>query len=335
MSKIYLSDFLSDYLTRYLPLQKGVSPNTIKSYRDAFIVFLRYCRDELKIKPEKLTIEQLSRKNIEDYLLWLEKDQGCAVSTRNHRLTVIHALMRYIAIEEPQYMAKCQEILVINFKKQAKKEVEYLTIDEMKIIFNQPDINKKNGQRDLAMLSLLYDSGARVQELVDLKLKDIRFIKPATLTLTGKGNKTRIVPLMPDTGALIEKYINNYKITSPEQYLFVNKMKQKLTRSGVEYIISKYVTQAQDKHPEITISKVTPHIFRHSKAMHLVQANVNLIYIRDFLGHESVKTTEIYAKADSAAKREALEKASEKIIPESRYKDKKKEELIDWLKEMI
>lgn len=335
MSKKYLSDYLSDYLTRYLPLQIGARPNTIKSYRDAFIVFLRYCRDELKIKPEKLTVEQLSRKSIEGYLMWLEEDKGCAISTRNHRLTVIHALMWYIAVEDPQYMANCQEILGIDFKKHIKKEVEYLTIDELKIIFEQPDSKKKNGQRDLAMLSLLYDSGARVQELVDLRLKDIRFIKPATVILTGKGNKARIVPLMPDTGALIEKYISNYGITSPEQYLFVNKIKQKLTRSGVEYVISKYVTQAQSSHPEISISNVTPHIFRHSKAMHLVQANVNLIYIRDFLGHESVKTTEIYAKADSAAKREALEKASEKIIPESRYKDKKREELIDWLKELI
>lgn len=335
MSKKYLSDYLTDYLTRYLPLQIGASPNTIRSYRDAFIVFLRYCRDELKIKPEKLTMDQISRKMVEVYLLWLEENKGCAVSTRNHRLTVIHALMRYIAVEDPRYMSKCQEILGIDFKKCAKREVEYLTVDELKIIFEQPDSKRKNGQRDLTMLSLLYDSGARVQELVDLKLKDIRFTKPATVTLTGKGNKARIVPLMPDTGALIEKYTSNYGITVPDQYLFVNKMKQKLTRSGVEYVISKYVAKAQVSHPEIAILNVTPHIFRHSKAMHLVQANVNLIYIRDFLGHESVKTTEIYAKADSAAKREALEKASEKIILESRYKDKKREELLDWLKEMI
>lgn len=335
MSKKYLSDYVSVYLTRYLPLQKGVSTNTIKSYRDAFVVFLRYCYDELRIKPEKLTVEHLSRKSIENYLLWLEEEKGCAISTRNHRLTVIHALMRYIAIEDPQYMSKCQEILGIDFKKCIKKEVEYLTVEELKIILEQPNNKNKNGQRDLALLSLLYDSGARVQELVDLKLKDIRFIKPATVTLTGKGDKARIVPLMPDTGALIEKYINNHNIVSPEQYLFVNKMRQKLTRSGVEYVISKYVTQARDRHPEIAISNVTPHVFRHSKAMHLVQANVNLIYIRDFLGHESVKTTEIYAKADSAAKREAIEKASEKIIPESRYKDKKREDLIDWLKKMI
>lgn len=334
MSKKYLSDYLTDYLTRYLPLQIGASPNTIRSYRDAFIVFLRYCRDELKIKPEKLTMDQISRKMVEVYLLWLEENKGCAVSTRNHRLTVIHALMRYIAVEDPRYMSKCQEILGIDFKKCAKREVEYLTVDELKIIFEQPDSKRKNGQRDLTMLSLLYDSGARVQELVDLKLKDIRFTKPATVTLTGKGNKARM-PLMPDTGALIEKYTSNYGITVPDQYLFVNKMKQKLTRSGVEYVISKYVAKAQVSHPEIAILNVTPHIFRHSKAMHLVQANVNLIYIRDFLGHESVKTTEIYAKADSAAKREALEKASEKIIPESRYKDKKREELLDWLKEMI
>lgn len=107
MSKKYLSDYLTDYLTEYLPLQIGASPNTIKSYRDAFIVFLRYCRDELKIKPEKLTMEQISRKTIEGYLQWLEKNKGCAVSTRNHRLTVIHALARYIAVENPQYMSKC------------------------------------------------------------------------------------------------------------------------------------------------------------------------------------------------------------------------------------
>lgn len=185
MSKKYLSDYLTDYLTRYLPLQIGASPNTIRSYRDAFIVFLRYCRDELKIKPEKLTMDQISRKMVEVYLLWLEENKGCAVSTRNHRLTVIHALMRYIAVEAPQYMSKCQEILGIDFKKCAKKEVEYLTVDELKIIFEQPDSKRKNGQRDLTMLSLLYDSGARVQELVDLKLKDIRFTKPATV-VSGK-----------------------------------------------------------------------------------------------------------------------------------------------------
>ena len=263
MSKKYLSDYLTDYLTRYLPLQIGASPNTIRSYRDAFIVFLRYCRDELKIKPEKLTMDQISRKMVEVYLLWLEENKGCAVSTRNHRLTVIHALMRYIAVEDPRYMSKCQEILGIDFKKCAKKEVEYLTVDELEIIFEQPDSKRKNGQRDLTMLSLLYDSGARVQELVDLKLKDIRFTKPAIVTLTGKGNKARIVPLMPDTGALIEKYTSNYGITVPDQYLFVNKMKQKLTRSGVEYVISKYVAKAQASHPEIAILNVTPHIFRH------------------------------------------------------------------------
>lgn len=263
MSKKYLSDYLTDYLTRYLPLQIGASPNTIRSYRDAFIVFLRYCRDELKIKPEKLTMDQISRKMVEVYLLWLEENKGCAVSTRNHRLTVIHALMRYIAVEDPRYMSKCQEILGIDFKKCAKREVEYLTVDELKIIFEQPDSKRKNGQRDLTMLSLLYDSGARVQELVDLKLKDIRFTKPATVTLTGKGNKARIVPLMPDTGALIEKYTSNYGITVPDQYLFVNKMKQKLTRSGVEYVISKYVAKTQVSHPEIAILNVTPHIFRH------------------------------------------------------------------------
>lgn len=335
MARPDFAEYLSDYLVKYLPLQMGASTNTIKSYRDSFTVFLRYCRDELHLAPEKLTLQKLDRKMIEGYLLWLEESKGCSASTRNHRLAVLHAFLRYVSVENPEHLSRCNELLEIEPKHAPKKAVEYLSIDELQAIFSQPDTDSPGGQRDLAMLSLLYDSGARVQELIDTKFRDIRFNSPATVKLCGKGNKSRIVPLMPDTAKILTEYINFAGISDPERYLFLNSRGQKFTRSGVEFVIMKYVIMAKKEKPNLPLGKVTPHVFRHSKAMHLVQANVNLIYIRDLLGHESVKTTEIYAKADSAAKRQALEQAGKNIVPETKYTASKQEELLDWLKNLI
>ena len=182
---------------------------------------------------------------------------------------------------------------------------------------------------------MLYDTGARVQELIDLKLRDIRYNKPATVKLCGKGNKSRIVPLMPDTAIIISEYIRAFSLSDSEQYLFFNRKNEKLSRSGIEFIISKYVGMVNSGENPLLVNKVTPHVFRHSKAMHLVQANVNIIYIRDLLGHVSVQTTEIYAKADSASKRKALEQASKNIVPQTKYNRSKENELLDWLKNLI
>lgn len=335
MSKPDFTEYLSDYLSKYLPLQQGASINTIKSYRDSFTVFLRYCRDELRISPEKLTMEQIDRKMVERYLAWLEGSKGCATSTRNQRLAVLHAFFRYVSIENPEHLSRCKELLEIDPKHAPAKAVEYFSISELQTILSQPDTRNPGGQRDLAMLSLLYDSGARVQELIDIKFRDIRFNSPATVKLCGKGNKSRIVPLMPDTARILTEYISAAGISDTGRYLFLNNRGQKLTRSGVGFVIKKYVGMAKNQNPELQLGKVTPHVFRHSKAMHLVQANVNLIYIRDLLGHESVKTTEIYARADSAAKRQALEQASKNIVPETKYTATKQEELLDWLKNLV
>ena len=140
MKKPNFAEHLASYLSKYLPLQKGVSVNTIKSYRDSFTIFLRYCRDVLRIKPEKLTMQMLSRRLIEDYLLWLEKERNCGISTRNHRLTTIHAFLRFVAVENPEHMDICNQILSIDLKRAPKKSIEYLPIDELKLIFAQPDI---------------------------------------------------------------------------------------------------------------------------------------------------------------------------------------------------
>lgn len=168
------------------------------------------------------------------------------------------------------------------------------------------------------MLSLLYDTGARVQEIADLIVSDVRLEIPATVTLTGKGNKTRIVPLMTPTAKLIQQYISEMRLSDAahRQYpLFTNRSGEKLTRAGITYVLKKYADQARIPHPEWIPSMISPHCLRHSNAMHLLQSGVNLVYIRDLLGHVSITTTEVYARADSEMKRKALEGAYANVTP--------------------
>jgi len=328
-------EILSEYLTKYLPLRQGASVNTIKSYRDGFKIFLRYCRDTTGIRTENFRMKHFTRKLVNDYLLWLEESEGCGISTANHRLSTIQAFMKFIAVEYPEFLDVCTVILTIKAKSAPERAMDYLHIDELKVIFAQPSAKAKDGLRDIAILALLYDSGARVQELIDICAGDIRVLKPATVTLTGKGDKTRIVPIVEDTARILKNYLSSQDPKTPQEPLFTNLGGHKLSRSGIEYIISKYVDMAVADVKALAHRKITPHTFRHSKAMHLVQAGVNIIYIRDILGHVSVQTTERYAKADSKAKREALEAASRNILPKSKYRKSQKQDLIDWLEHIV
>ena len=196
-------------------------------------------------------------------------------------------------------------------------------------ISEQPDIKTKYGRRDLAILSLMYDTGARVQEIADIKIVHIRFSAPATIRITGKGDKTRVVPLLSRTEDILKQYIKDFKIDAGgnDAYLFQNRSGQQLSRFGISYILTKYADMARKVHPELIPEKLSPHCIRHSKAMHLLQANVNLVYIRDLLGHSSVTTTEIYARADTTLKREALEKANP-AMPQWNSDDG----LMEWLR---
>ena len=212
-----------------------------------------------------------------------------------------------------ELLLECQKVLNIPFKKNRTKPLDYLTVDALKILFDQPDTESKKERRDLVLIITLYDTGARVQELIDMKVKDVRTASPAVISLTGKGNKKRYVPIMGKTLLQLKNYIeeNNLNLNGmQDQPLFFNSKRHKFTRPGITYILQKYFTVAKEKHSDICFpNNLTPHMLRHSKAMHLLDAGVNLIYIRDFLGHVNVATTEIYAKANSGLKRKALESA--------------------------
>lgn len=309
-----MNDFayhLSRYFTTYLAGQRNLSANTIAAYRDTFSKFLRFF-EEQGIAPEKLSFLHISREKVEDFLTWLETSQGCGIATRNHRLAGIKSFFRYVQIVCPDHLLLCGQIINnIHSKKGPKPVIQYLDKCGIALLLAQPDLSSFSGRRDLAILALLYDAGARVQELCDLTPQNLRLEAPPTATLTGKGEKSRFVPLSSQSVQILRKYMKERKIDLPEHMqhpLFTNRQGGKLTRSGVSWILGKYVRQANSAVQNALPSSLTPHCMRHSKAMHLLESGSNLIYIRDFLGHEEVETTQIYAKANPEVKRAALEK---------------------------
>lgn len=324
---------LSHYLALYLPGQRNVSANTIKSYRDTFKLFLLFCKQGGKIPIERLCLKHINKTLVLGFLTWLENERHNCVSTRNQRLACLHGFYRYMQIEDPIGLRSYQQILSIPMKKTPRPTVPHLTPDALTLILAQPDLSKASGRRDLTMLSVLYDTGARVQELVDLKVENVRLDPPPILTLTGKGRKQRQVPIMSNTEALLKQYMDEAFSTqhSRQDYpLFFNRQRRKMTRAGVSFILDKYVSQARAK-SSIIPNKVTPHVMRHTKAIFLLQAGVSLIYIRDLLGHVDIATTEIYARADTEMKRKALEKAYPELEVTNLPHWQKDETLLSWL----
>ncbi len=301
----YMSKFFQSYLTGV----RNMSENTVYSYRDTFTKLLVYYRDICCIQIEKMCFVKMTRESVEDFLAYLESKQKCSISTRNQRLAAIKSFCRYLQVERPDLLLQCQAILSIKNKKHSKPVISYLTLSEIKLLLEQPDTTTHKGRRDLTLLSLMYDSAARVQEICDLKVSDVRLKSPAVIRLFGKGRKVREVPLDTPCADILQRYMeeNGLNSTVSDMPLFFNSQMQKLSRSGISYILAKYIDMVNSD--SVTIpKKITPHCLRHSKAMHMVEAGINLIYIRDLLGHESIETTQIYAKANPEARRIALKK---------------------------
>ena len=232
---------------------------------------------------------------LSNFLEWLETERNASISTRNQRLAALKTFAKYASYNSVENMDLFQGILELKVKKSTSKTVDYLSTDAVALLLQQPDTNSRSGIRDLAMLSLLYETGARVQELIDIKVGDISATTPTTLKLIGKGRKVRIIPISIKVASIVRKYLSVWSHNNTEDFLFTNRCHSPLTRSGVTYILKKYAEKARKINPElIGNTNIHPHVLRHSKAMHLLESGVNLIYIRDFLGHSSVTTTEIY-----------------------------------------
>ncbi len=337
-TKTDFAKYLSKYLSSYLPYERNVSPNTIAAYRDSFVLFINYMKSVKHIKVEKLTLDAINKENVISFLNWLIDQKGCNISTRNYRLAAIHSFISYLQYEKVEKLNEWQSILSIKAMKKESNAPNYLTVDGIKLLLAQPDIEDYCGLRHLAILALMYDTGCRVQELIDLTVDSLRIqTEPYTIRIYGKGRKTRIVPVVRNQIVILRKYMDRYRLNGNNFHsypLFFNKSGKKLTRTGVAYILKKYADMARQITPSLIPEKISCHSLRHSKAMHLLQAGVNLIWIRDLLGHTTIQTTEVYAKADSLQKREALERAYMDMLPD-KNKDpewQKNQTLLEWLK---
>ncbi|MBI4456711.1 MAG: site-specific integrase [Acidobacteria bacterium] len=327
---------VTSFLTHYLAAQRNLSPNTIKAYRDVFTLLLRFCRDVRGIAPEKLRLEQVDVSLVEAFLDHLETERKSSPRTRNHRLATLHAFFRYVQAEEPAHMLQCQKILAIPLRRHARPTVAYLSKEELAEILAQPDLRTSEGRRDAVLLSVLYDTGARVQELIDLSVGDVRLDPPAQLRLLGKGRKMRAVPLMDNTVQLLRDHLQENHLNRPKQFdkpLFQNARSQRLSRSGIRYIFKKYLVRARSKLPSLNRT-MSPHTLRHAKGMHLLQSGISLDMIRDFLGHVDVKTTQIYARANLEMKRSALEKITDPSPVRTIPSWQQNKDLLDWLRSL-
>ena len=328
---------IARFFTERLVSEQGVSGATVASYRDATKLLISYLCESLGRGPDLLVAGDLTRDSVAGFLRWLEESRGCSATTRNQRLAVVKSLCRWIMLERPESIHQLSEVIAIREKKAPMREMPWLSADEVRTLLASPDASTWIGARDRTMLSVLYDSAARVQELCNLSIGDVRFGDPAVVTLHGKGSKVRGVPLMDRTASLLEEWLARPRPSCglPDAELPVFPSARgggRLTRWGVSGALSKYVSRVRESDPSFGGGqRITPHALRHSKAVHLVQAGVNIVYIRDLLGHESVVTTEVYARVDSESKRLALEKAYRDLAPEPLPDWRDDDSLMGWL----
>jgi site-specific recombinase XerD len=325
---------LNKYFRMYLTNQRGASPGTITTYRHAFRLFLEFMASEKRLVPELIEMKDFCRDNVLDYLDWQESWKGCSSSTRNQRLAVMRSFATFIKFERPELLSECMQVLSIRFKKGQTGEIAYMKKAGMKLLLEQPDKNTSKGRRDHLLLSLFYTTGIRVSELTNIKVKDVSLVEPKTVKVLGKGNKIRYVPLVKQILAPLHAYLKEHSLNGSEklnEFLFLNHLGTQFTRQGVYQVVNKYVSKAKEIDTSLFPDKVGCHTIRHSLAMELVNSGVDLIYIRDLLGHVSVQTTEIYAKADTTARRKAIESAASALVPDEEPKWENDRIIMSWL----
>jgi len=304
-----LSNVIKRFLSHYLPVQKGLSTNTLAAYRDAIKMLLCYTAETLRKPVDRLTVEDMTEKVVLGFLDYVQKVRGCSPRTRNARLAAIHSLFAFIAREQPETLAQCQKIRTIPLKRTEHKTVDYLEEKEMQAILDAVLTNSHTAVRDRALLLLLYNTGARVSEVVALKLCDLRLDGASQVHLLGKGRKHRTCPLWPETVATLRAYLKKRvpRQTGTEN-LFLNANGAPITRFGIRHITGKYAAAAHDRCPSITA--VTPHTLRHTTAMHLLRSGNDVNMVSYWLGHADINTTHIYLEIDIEMKRKMIERTS-------------------------
>ena len=315
MTKPDLAKLIRSFFEQHLVSARGLSSHTVLAYRDAWKLFLKFACKHHRKTCTALALEDITAETVRHFLEHLERERKNSIHTRNNRLAAIHAFFQYLATTDPRHIQQCESILSVPFKRRAARVPEYLERDEVGTIFAEIKQNTALGERDDALLRLLYNTGMRAQELVDLNVNHVRFTRPYYVRIHGKGQRERTCPLWPETIQAVKRYLERRSVrldnTAP---LFVNGEDNRITRFGLRYIVAHRVAEAAKVCPSLLTRKVTPHTWRHTTAMHLLQSNVNLSMIRSWLGHASIETTNTYVEIDLEMKRKTLQ-SCEKLLP--------------------
>ena len=323
------SKLVQEFLTTYIVGECNYSMNTRTSYSTTFHLLLEFMNEEKNIKPNKIEIETITKEVIVQFLDWLETNRFVSIRTRNQRLACIKSFYKYVQSNELDLFDTCVIILSIKNKKVPNKMISYFSEDEIKIMINY--LNSIKDLKKLTMICVLYETGARVSEFINIKLTDLNLSDNASITLYGKGNKTRIVPISQELVKLINKYLKEIYMNYGDDYLFYSNYKKKYERFGINYIIKQLVIELNAIYPNYFKENYFPHSFRHTKATHLYNNGTPLLYVKELLGHSTISSTEIYATPDSKKQREEILKISESINTKNKYSNNKKDNLDNWL----
>jgi site-specific recombinase XerD len=301
------SELLQAYFTDRLMKECNASPHTIANYRDTFRLLIAYAQRRLKKLPTQLAIEDLDASLILGFLDYLERERGNSPRSRNVRLGAIHSFFGYVALQEPTLGAVVQRVLAIQTKRCAKKPVDFLSRVESDALLGVPDQATWSGRRDRTLLLVALQTGLRVSELIGLRCQDVTLDAGAHVRCTGKGRKTRCVPLRKEVVIALRHWFRERK-GQPDDAVFPNSRGQTLSRDGVEYMLGQHVNKARAQCPSLKTKRVTAHVLRHSTAMNLLQHGVDRSVIALWLGHESMETTQVYLHANLELKEQALAK---------------------------
>lgn len=326
---------LRGFLVEYLPRQRAMSPHTLHSYRDGLKLLLQFVAAK-DGDPSQITIEHLSVESVVAFLSHLEAKRHNQASTRNVRLSAIHSFFRYLGSQAPEYMDHVQRILSIPFKRTGTREIQHAEYTEIQAILGTIDRSRPAGRRDVALISLMFNTGGRVSEIVGLQACDLRLTSSPSVLLRGKGRKDRVCPIWPQTARLMRALLKDqHPAPTDTAAVFVNNRGQPLTRFGARLILRKYIALASRREPSLKSKRLHPHSLRHSTALYLLQSGVDPSTIAHWLGHASVNTTNKYLALDLEAKREALARAKPLIIgPRRSTRWRHNHGLLQWLESL-
>jgi site-specific recombinase XerD len=314
-----IASHITNFLEQFLSVERGVSGNTCESYAYAFKLFFEYASNCLKVCPSELDLEQLDAPLVVDFLNYLETSRGNGAHSRNTRLAAIKSFMHFMEYRVPTALEQIRRILAIPVKKADSRLVRHLTVEEMKAILNAPEPTHRTGIRDRAMLYLCFAGGLRVSELIGVRMDDLNLHPNPSVIIHGKGRRQRYLPLWKETASVLRAWLA-VRGTALVPELFINARGLSMTRSGFEYILRKHVRTAANHCPSLLTKRVSPHVLRHTCALTVLQATKDLRKVSLWLGHANMQTTEMYTRADSSVKLEALESIVAPKLRSGRFK---------------